>query len=52
LNSIQSKDHVRGNGKGVEGDTVRIPDDVLSMYKKFNPGKSIDEYKKHYKNSK
>jgi len=52
LNNIQSKDHVRGNGKGVEGDTVRIPDDVMEMYKKFNPGKSMDEYKKHYKASK
>jgi len=51
LNNIQSKDHVRGNGKGVEGDTVRIPDDVMEMYKKFNPGKSMDEYKKHYKAS-
>lgn len=51
LNSIQSKDHVRGNGSGVEGDTVRIPDDVMEMYRKFNPGKSMDEYKKHYKAS-
>jgi len=51
LNSIQSKDHVRGNGKGVEGDTVRIDDETLAMYKKFNPGKSMDEYKKHYKAS-
>jgi len=51
LNNIQSKDHVRGNGKGVEGDTVRIPDEVMEMYKKFNPGKSMDEYKKHYKAS-
>lgn len=51
LNNIQSKDHVRGNGKGVEGDTVRIPDDVMEMYKKFNPGKTTDEYKKHYKDS-
>ena len=51
LNNIQSKDHVRGNGKGVEGDTVRIPDDVMEMYKKFNPGKSMDEYKKPSKST-
>jgi len=52
LNNLQSKEHVRGNGKGSEGETVRIPDDVMEMYKKFNPGKSMDEYKKHYKASK
>jgi len=51
LNNIQGKDHVRNNGKGVEGGTVRIPDDVLEMYKKFNPGKSMDDYRKHYKES-
>jgi len=51
LNNIQSKDHVRGNGKGVEGDTVRIPDDVLAQYKALNPGKSMDDYKKHWKKS-
>lgn len=51
LNNIQSKEHVRGNGSGVEGDTVRIPDDVMEMYKRFNPGKTMDEYKKHYKAS-
>ena len=51
LNNIQSKDHVRGNGKGVEGDTVRIPDDVLAQYRALNPGKSMDDYKKHWKKS-
>lgn len=51
LNNINSKDHIRGNGKGTETDTTRIPDDVLAMYKKFNPGKSMDEYKAHYKKS-
>lgn len=51
LNNIQSKDHVRGNGKGTETDTTRIPDDVMEMYKRFNPGKTMDEYKKHYKAS-
>lgn len=51
LNNIQSKNHVRGNGAGSEIDTTTIPDDVLSMYKKFNPGKTMDEYKAHYKNS-
>ena len=51
LNNIQSKDHVRGNGKGAEGDTVRIPDEVLEMYKRFNPGKTMDEYRAHYKKS-
>lgn len=51
LNNIQGKDHVRGNGKGAEGDTVRIPDDVLEMYKRFNPGKTMDEYRAHYKKS-
>ncbi len=51
LNNIQGKEHVRGNGKGTEVDTTRIPDDVLEMYKKFNPGKTMDEYKAHYKKS-
>jgi len=51
LNNIQGKDHVRGNGKGAEGDTVRIPDEVLEMYKRFNPGKTMDEYRAHYKKS-
>jgi len=51
LNNIQSKDHVRGNGKGVEGDTVRIPDDVLAQYRALNPGKSMEDYKKHWKKS-
>jgi len=51
LNNIQSKDHVRGNGKGSEGETVRIPDDVLAQYKALNPGKSMDDYKKHWKKS-
>lgn len=49
LNNIQSKDHVRGNGKGIEGDTVRIPDDVMEMYMSLNPGKSMAEYQKHWK---
>jgi hypothetical protein len=51
LNNIQGKGHVRGNGQGTEVDTTRIPDDILEMYKKFNPGRSMDEYKKHYKQS-
>jgi len=51
LNSISGKQHIKGNGQGSEIDTTVIPDDVLEMYKKFNPGKSIDEYKKHYKSS-
>jgi len=51
LNNIQGKGHVRGNGSGSEIDTTRIPDEVLEMYKKFNPGKSLEEYKKHYKSS-
>jgi len=51
LNNIQSKDHVRGNGKGVEGDTVRIPDDVMEMYKRFNPKQTIEQIKAHYKKS-
>lgn len=51
LNNIQGKEHVRGNGNGTEGDTTKIPDEVLEMYKKFNPGKSMDEYKAHYKAS-
>lgn len=49
LNNIQSKGHIRGNGSGVEGETVRIPDDVMDMYKRFNPGKSMEEYRAHYK---
>jgi hypothetical protein len=51
LNNIQGKGHVRGNGSGSEVDTTRIPDDVLEMYKRFNPGKTMDEYKAHYKKS-
>ncbi|MDP4158228.1 MAG: hypothetical protein Q8911_00490 [Bacillota bacterium] len=51
LNNIQGKEHVRGNGKGSEVDTTTIPDEILEMYKKFNPGKSMDEYKAHYKAS-
>lgn len=51
LNNIQNKGHVRGNGQGTEIDTTSIPDDVLEMYKRFNPGKTMDEYKKHYKAS-
>lgn len=51
LNNIQGKSHVRGNGQGSEVDTTRIPDDVLEMYKRFNPGKTLDEYKAHYKRS-
>jgi len=49
LNNIQGKEHVRGNGKGTEIDTTRIPDDVLEMYKKFNPGRTLDDYKADYK---
>ncbi len=51
LNSIQGKGHLQGNGKGSEVDTTTIPDDVLDMYKRFNPGKTMDEYKAHYKKS-
>lgn len=51
LNNIQSKDHVRGNGKGVEGDTVRIPDDVMEQYKRFNPKATTEQIKAHYKAS-
>lgn len=51
LNSIQSKEHVRGNGAGSEIDTTTIPDETLEYYKKFNPGKTLDEYKAHYKAS-
>ena len=51
LNSIQGKDHVRGNGNGVEGDTVRVPDDVMEMYKRFNPKQTTEQIKAHYKKS-
>ena len=51
LNNIAGKSHIRGNGKGSEIDTTAIPDEVLEMYKEFNPGKSMDEYKAHYKKS-
>jgi hypothetical protein len=51
LNSIQGKGHLQGNGKGVEGDTVRIPDDVMEMYKRFNPKGTAEQYKAHYKAS-
>lgn len=51
LNNIAGKSHIRGNGKGSEIDTTTIPDDVLEMYRTFNPGKSMDEYKAHYKKS-
>lgn len=51
LNSVSGKGHLKGNGQGSEIDTTTIPDDVLEMYKKFNPGKTLDEYKKHYKQS-
>ena len=51
LNNIQGKKHVKGNGSGTDVDTTRVPDDVLAMYKKFNPGKTLDEYKAHYKKS-
>jgi Mor family transcriptional regulator len=51
LNSVSGKGHLKGNGQGSEIDTTVIPDDVLEMYKKFNPGKSLDEYRKHYKQS-
>jgi len=51
LNNLQGKSHIKGNGSGTEVDTTSIPDDVLEMYKKFNPGKTLDEYKKHYKAS-
>ena len=51
LNGISGKSHLRNNGQGTEADTTVIPDDVLEMYKKFNPGKTMDEYKKHYKSS-
>jgi len=51
LNSVSGKGHLKGNGKGTEVDTTTIPDDVLEMYKTFNPGKTLDEYKAHYKTS-
>lgn len=51
LNSVQGKEHLKGNGKGSEIDTTTIPDDVLEMYKALNPGKTFDEYKAHYKKS-
>ena len=51
LNSIQGKGHLQGNGKGTEVDATRIPDDVLEMYKALNPGKTLEQYKKHYKAS-
>lgn len=51
LNSVSGKGHLRGNGQGSEIDTTVIPDEVLEMYKKFNPGKTLEEYKKHYKQS-
>ncbi len=51
LNSIQGKGHLQGNGKGVEGDTVRVPDDVMEMYKRFNPKQTTEQIKAHYKAS-
>jgi len=51
LNSIQSKGHLQGNGNGVEGDTVRVPDDVMEMYKRFNPKQTTEQIKAHYKKS-
>jgi len=51
LNNIQSKDHVRGNGKGTEVDSVRVPDDVMEQYKRFNPKATTEQIKAHYKKS-
>lgn len=51
LNSVNGKGHIRGSGGGADVETVTIPDDVLAMYKKLNPGKSTEEYQKHYKKS-
>ena len=51
LNSVQGKEHLKGNGKGSEIDTTTIPDDVLEQYKAFNPKATMDQIKAHYKQS-
>lgn len=47
-----SKNHIRPNG-GVSGDldTMEIPEETLRSYKALVPGKSMDEYRKHYRKS-
>lgn len=52
LNNVNGKEHIRGDEGGSEVETTTIPEDVLKMYKKLNPGKTDEEYLKHYKNSK
>lgn len=51
LNSVNSKGHIRGSGGGADVETVTIPEETLEMYKRLNPGKSMEEYQRHYKKS-
>jgi membrane protein involved in colicin uptake len=49
LNSIQGKGHLQGNGKGVEGDTVRIDDETMALYKRMNPKATTEQIKAYHK---
>jgi hypothetical protein len=52
LNTLNSKSHIRANGTGAgDIDTTEIPPDVLRFYRELNPGKTMEEYLKHYKQS-
>jgi len=46
-----STSHIQPDARGGAGDTVDLPADVLALYQELNPGRSMEEYRRHYTKS-